>query len=357
MRCACSGVAALRGDEPVERRLRVEHQRRERAAGRRGRRRRPSGRGRSRSACRRASRARARRRAACAGSIVTTHALRPRRAPSSASTAAVVVLPTPPLPQQMTTRPVVDELVDRVHRHSALDPARRTRRRARRAAARPMSGVNRNGSSICGSGSRSREPVDLLVLERVPLGAERGGVREVVGLAVGDEAAARLGVGEDVVDRRRRRRPGSGAKHPLTTTGPSATPARSSIANAVSIDLAHRRLLGQRHEHAPGSAPGRRAASTTSAACLRIGPTRTASSSPRAESRNVIAWPAAGASTMIRSAARASLERLHLAEHEDVLHARAPRSRPPRARPTRPAASRCASARGSRGSRRARRRA
>ena len=56
----------------------------------------------------------------------------------------------------------------------------------------------------------------------------------------------------------------------------------------------------------PGSASGSESSSTTSWACLRIGPTRTASSRPRADSRNVTAWPAAGASTIIRSAARAS---------------------------------------------------
>ncbi len=38
-----------------------------------------------------------------AGSMVTTSERRPRRAPSIASTAALVVLPTPPLPQHTTT--------------------------------------------------------------------------------------------------------------------------------------------------------------------------------------------------------------------------------------------------------------
>ena len=51
---------------------------------------------------------------------------------------------------------------------------------------------------------------------------------------------------------------------------------------------------------------------TTSAACLLIGPTRTASRSPRGESRNETAWPAAGASTMIKSAARVSSSDLTL---------------------------------------------
>ena len=45
---------------------------------------------------------------------------------------------------------------------------------------------------------------------------------------------------------------------------------------------------------------------TTSWACLRIGPTRTASSRPRADNRNVTACPAAGASTITRSAVRDS---------------------------------------------------
>ena len=98
-----------------------------------------------------------------------------------------------------------------------------------------MSGVNTNGSSICGSGSRSREPIDLLVLHVVALGAERGSVREVVRLALGDEAVGTLRRRARIVGRRRSTPSGSGAKHSLTTTGPSATPARSSIANAVSI--------------------------------------------------------------------------------------------------------------------------
>ena len=40
----------------------------------------------------------------------------------------------------------------------------------------------------------------------------------------------------------------------------------------------------------------------TSVACRRTGPTRTASRRPRGEMRNLTAWPAAGASTMSRSA-------------------------------------------------------
>ena len=78
---------------------------------------------------------------------------------------------------------------------------------------------------------------------------------------------------------------------------------RSSIANAVSTSSLTgvssgmvTRITWQRS--------GSLSSSTTSVACLRTGPTDTASSSPLAEVRNVIAWPAAGASTMIRSALR-----------------------------------------------------
>ena len=43
--------------------------------------------------------------------------------------------------------------------------------------------------------------------------------------------------------------------------------------------------------------------------------------SPRALVRNVTAWPAAGASSTIRSQTPGSLELLHLAEHEDLADA------------------------------------
>ena len=50
---------------------------------------------------------------------------------------------------------------------------------------------------------------------------------------------------------------------------------------------------------------GSDSSSITSVACLLIGPTRTASPSPFGDIRKVIAWPAAGASIRIRSAALA----------------------------------------------------
>ena len=63
-----------------------------------------------------------------------------------------------------------------------------------------MSAVNRNGSRIWGRGRRCDEPVGLVVLDRRPLGAERGRVREIVRLAIGDEDVEELGV---VLDARR----------------------------------------------------------------------------------------------------------------------------------------------------------
>ena len=58
--------------------------------------------------------------------------------------------------------------------------------------------------------------------------------------------------------------------------------------------------------------------SRTSAAWVRIGPPRAASSRPLAEVRKVTAWPVAGASRTIRSAAAEPLELLDLAQHQDV---------------------------------------
>ena len=49
---------------------------------------------------------------------------------------------------------------------------------------------------------------------------------------------------------------------------------------------------------------GSESISITSVDCLLTGPTRTASPRPRGDMRKVTAWPAAGASIMIRSAAR-----------------------------------------------------
>ena len=149
-------------DEVVERRLGVEHQRVQLAGLRSRCRRCPTASGRSRSACSRGARCRACRRAAWPGSMVTTTARRPRRAPSTASAADVVVFPTPPVPQQtMTWRSVTSahrlrsRRSRRVREIDEPDARRRTRRRASSTSVGPMSAVKRNGSRICGSGSRS----------------------------------------------------------------------------------------------------------------------------------------------------------------------------------------------------------
>ena len=177
-------------------------------------------------------------------------------------------------------------------RHSALDPARE--RVGERVDLRPADVGREQERQL---DLRQRQPLaearDLLVLHRVALGAELGRVREIVAPRARRRSAR--------TRRRRRARPstdavtpsGSGSKHWLTTTGPSATPARSSIAYAVSISS----LTGVSSGSVTSitwQRAGSESSATTSAACLLIGPTRTASSSPRGESRNEIAWPAAG---------------------------------------------------------------
>ena len=83
--------------------------------------------------------------------------------------------------------------------------------------------------------------------------------------------------------------------------------------------LVHRGRLGQRRPARPGNGPGRASISSTSSACVRIGPLRRRRASPTPTVRNVIAWPAAGPSTTIRSHSPAALELLDLAEHHDVV--------------------------------------
>src|SRR5579864_1264162 len=83
-----------------------------------------------------------------AGSMVTTTARRPWRAPSKASTAAVVVLPTPPDPQHTITR--------------------RVRVRGARVNARPRSYRELQGTDGVGQGVGQ-----LAELSRTQLGAEQ----------------------------------------------------------------------------------------------------------------------------------------------------------------------------------------
>ena len=99
-----------------------------------------------------------------AGSIVTTTALRPWRAPARARTAAVVVFPTPPLPQHTM---IGCSAASRASGPSATPvasitpPTGRASTPAVRASARtssspgPMSAENRNGRTTRGRSSRS----------------------------------------------------------------------------------------------------------------------------------------------------------------------------------------------------------
>ena len=142
-----------------------------------------------------------------------------------------------------------------------------------------------------------------------------------------------LGVGARSRRPTRRRRRAAASKQPFTTTGPSATPARSSIANAVSIS----------------SLTGVSSGSVTSITWQRAGSReqlddvgglladrpdahRVEQPAGRQEERDRVAGRGRVDDDQVGGARL--VERLHLAEHEDVLHARAPRSRRRRARPT-----------------------
>ena len=267
-----------------------------------------------------------------AGSIVTTTASRPRRAPSSASTAAVVVLPTPPVPQQTTmcrrsttsasdvaaahvTAPVAArrrELVDRGHERvgEALDlrrpdvggeEERQPDLRQRQALARvgpPARAAPRWRS--CRNVRRARRG------RRPRVGDERRRPGPRVATAI-----VRRGVGD-------RRTVGVAARS--RRPGRACTPIRSSSVNAVStssltgVSSGSVTSITWHRVRVATAAPSRRWPACGS------GPTRTASSSPCGEIRNVIAWPAAGASIEDQVGGAGVLERLHLAEHEDVLH-------------------------------------
>ena len=113
-----------------------------------------------------------------------------------------------------------------------------------------MSGVKTNGNSICGNGSRSREPHDLLVLQRCALGAERGRVREVVGLALRHETVARLGVGQHLGGDSEPLTPGGQRREALVDDDGSERDAGAVLDRERGVDhLAHRCLLGQGDEH------------------------------------------------------------------------------------------------------------
>ena len=193
------------------------------------------------------SRARARRPAAWPGSIVTTTARRPVAPPPARATAAVVVLPTPPVPQQ--THDVA------ARRRAPLSGLTRTRpvprpgaRRVgerRRSRPSPRSAVNRNGSSELRQRQRSRQPLDLLELQRL---AARAGSRRPLRATAASPSAQRRAGGL-------RRRDGVGVE-PVEHGVDAVHDDRPEVhADAVlererGLDhLVDRRLLGQRDEH------------------------------------------------------------------------------------------------------------
>ncbi len=239
--------------------------------------------------------------------------LRARARPRSSS------CPTPPVPQQMTTRRSSTSSSMRI-----VTTARcraRTRRRACRAGRGVMSGLKTNGNSICGSGSSSRRRwicscCNACRSSRNAAACARSSASRCDTKRFDACASSRMAaaLGRDPA-------PGSGGKQPLTTTGPSATPARSSIANAVSTTS----LTGVSSASVTSitwQRVGSESRATTSWACLRIGPDshRVEQAAGRQQERDRVAG---GGSVDDHEVGGAGLlDRLHLAEHEDVLHAR-----------------------------------
>ena len=264
-----------------------------------------------------------------AGSMVTTTVSRPRRAPSMASAAAVVVLPTPPVPQQIDDVALVDDVGER-HGHRSCRARRRDWRRPRSSSSASMLDLGRpdvGGEEERQPDLREREPFARAARTARPGAcADRRGTRPrrraSATLAVGERRARLRRVGADAVElvRARRRSGASGVTQPFTTIGPSATPARSSIAYAVSTSS----LTGVSSGSVTSitwQRAGSLSSSTTSAACLWTGPTVTASSSPRAESRKRDRVPGGGRVEHDQVGDAGPLELLHLAQHEDVPHA------------------------------------
>src|SRR3954470_1173930 len=106
--------------------------------------------------------------------MVTTHAFRPRRAPSSAMTAAVVVLPTPPVPQQITTwRSVTSSSIFTTGPSQEFDPARQ---RVAEGVERRAGDVGREEEGQLDLGQRQplAQAIDLFLLQRVPFATELG---------------------------------------------------------------------------------------------------------------------------------------------------------------------------------------
>ena len=229
-----------------------------------------------------------------AGSMVTTTVLRPSRAPSSATTAAVVVLPTPPEPQHTM-------MLRSATRSARASGPPRTGPPTPRG---PSDGGGHGGRPASVSISAEHRPGQLVELGRADVGGEqerqaqlgqrqlrlqpgrparpaarsrssrkRGGRGQRLGLA---GAQGHVGVGGRGRDRGR---VGVEPEH----LGVDAVDDDRAEADADLVlqrergldRLVHRRLLGDRDQHHLAALGGPRAASSTSRAWALIGPTLT----------------------------------------------------------------------------------
>ena len=230
------------------------------------------------------------------GSTVITAVARPRRAAARASAAAVVVLPTPPAPTQ-TIRRCCEQRVERRRGRrasppqrlaasaaapAAMAPERRSRRCRRRHA--PASGDRRAPEGARAAAPRWRSASRRAAIARRAAASSGSSPRGARGRRSPSASAA--------VKRRGQTRLRTGRRE-RTPTGASA---------AARLErLAHRHLVGDRHQHA--RACGARSSSSACRRPTRAGD-RAAPAPARASWRGVRssrrAWPLAGPSTIDR---------------------------------------------------------
>ena len=163
------------------------------------------------------------------------------------------------------------------------------------------------------------QPRDLLVLHRVTFGAEIGGEREVACLAVGDETPGRFRIGENVVDR------GGDARRErleaLVDDHRSERDAGAVLDRERGLDdLAHRRLLRERHQHHLAAfGIGEQRHHVGRLLVDRPHPYRVEQPARREQERDCV--PRRGRVDDDQVGGARLVERLDLAEHQDVLHA------------------------------------
>ena len=180
----------------------------------------------------------------------------------------------------------------------------------------PISDSKRNGSRSCGQRQLLGQAVDLLGLERDPVQSEVGGRGQRLGLPRQQRhrAASAASTRVDVEVRRSRRRA------PLTTTGPRPTPTSSSSENAVSTSsftgVSSGSVTSTTWQRSWSSSR-----SSTSRAWLLIGPTFTASSSPRGRAQERDGVAGGGGVEDEHVGRLGPLQLLDLAQHEDVADA------------------------------------